>query len=181
MAARPNRLPSETCRVGGSSYYFIADRQGSTIAVVDPTGAVKNTYSYDPYGASRTKTEAVNNPWQYIGGQLDSAGLYHLQARYYDPVVGRFTQPDPTGQDAQAYGCGSSDPVNFSDATGEVAVLIPLALIGLQVGAGCGECDSSGGGSNCKELCAKHIRAARYHLRSQVGEGVRWPVAASWR
>lgn len=113
--------------VGGVSNYFIADRQGSTISLVSATGVQRNKYSYDPYGVSRAKTETVTNPWQYIGGQLDaSTGLYHLQARYYDPTIGRFTQPDPSGQEANSYAYASGDPVNMSDPSGELAFLAPL-------------------------------------------------------
>lgn len=104
-------------RSGGASYYFIADRQGSTIALVDSAGAVRNSYAYDPYGQSRAKTETVPNPWQYIGGYLDEGGLYHLQARYYDPALGRFTQRDPSGQDPH-YLYANNNPITFSDPSG---------------------------------------------------------------
>ncbi|WP_343244897.1 RHS repeat-associated core domain-containing protein [Streptomyces sp. SID14478] len=35
---------------------------------------------------------------QRISGPV-SLGLIHFQARYYDPDIGRFTQPDPSGQE----------------------------------------------------------------------------------
>jgi RHS repeat-associated protein len=105
-------------RVGGVSYYYIADRQGSIISLVSSTGIERNHYSYDPYGVSRTKTEAVTNPWQYIGGELDVSGLYHLQNRYYDPTLGRFTQPDPSGQEENVYLYSEGCPSSNSDPTG---------------------------------------------------------------
>jgi RHS repeat-associated protein len=104
-------------RSGGESFYFIADRQGSTIALVNSSGTAHNTYSYDPYGQSRSKNETVFNPWQYIGGYLDAGGLYHLGARYYDPALGRFTQLDPSGQNAH-YTYAGNNPVNASDPSG---------------------------------------------------------------
>jgi RHS repeat-associated protein len=43
----------------------------------------------------------IPNPYEYTGSYLDTnLGLYKLGIRYYDPTLGRFTQPDPTGQDA---------------------------------------------------------------------------------
>ena len=106
-------------RTGGKSYYFVADRQGSTISLVDAGGVPRNAYSYDPYGVSRSKTEPVANRYQYIGGQYDTTtGLYHLQARYYDPTLGRFTQPDPSGQEANTYLYSSAKPIMMSDPTG---------------------------------------------------------------
>lgn len=114
----PNGTPV-ALRIGTAGYYFIADQQGSTIGVVDASGAKKNSYSYDPYGASRTKTETVINPWQYTGGQLDGTGLYHLQARYFDSGIGRFTQADPSGQEANSYLYAGANPVNYADPTGQ--------------------------------------------------------------
>ena len=106
-------------RVGGASFYFVADRQGSTISLVDAAGVPRNAYSYDPYGAPRSKTEAVANPYRYIGGQYDTTtGLYHLQARYYDPTLGRFTQPDPSGQEANTCLYASANPIVFVDFSG---------------------------------------------------------------
>ncbi|MFF5313592.1 RHS repeat-associated core domain-containing protein [Streptomyces massasporeus] len=37
------------------------------------------------------------------GGYQDPTGLYHFQARYYDANIGRFTQPDPSGQEKNPY------------------------------------------------------------------------------
>jgi RHS repeat-associated protein len=107
---------------GGASNYFVADRQGSTIALVSSTGTQRDKYSYDPYGVSRSKTETVVNPWQYTGGELDNTtGLYHLEARYYDPTIGRFTQADPSGQEMNNYAYASENPTNLSDPHGTQA------------------------------------------------------------
>ncbi|RBY74496.1 hypothetical protein DQ239_19490 [Blastococcus sp. TF02-09] len=114
----PNGTPV-ALRTNGNSYYFIADRQGSTIALVAANGSVANSYSYEPFGAERGLVESVNNPFRYIGGSFaEDTGLYHLEARYYDPALGRFTQPDPSGQEANAYVYSENDPCNASDGTG---------------------------------------------------------------
>ncbi len=53
-------------------------------------------------------------------------GLYYYNARYYDPVTTRFTQPDtiipnPTNpQDLNRYTYVNNNPINFSDPTGHV-------------------------------------------------------------
>ncbi|MFC8198255.1 RHS repeat-associated core domain-containing protein [Streptomyces sp. NPDC057298] len=44
--------------------------------------------------------------------------MYHFQARYYDPNIGRFTQPDPSGQEENPYLYAEGDPVNRIDPTG---------------------------------------------------------------
>ncbi|MGW0917318.1 RHS repeat-associated core domain-containing protein, partial [Streptomyces sp. NPDC002784] len=38
--------------------------------------------------------------------------------RYYDPQIGRFTQPDPSGQEQNPYLYADGDPVNRIDPTG---------------------------------------------------------------
>jgi len=93
-------------RVGGaSSYYYLTDAQGSVVGLVDANGTKAATYAYDPYGTTRTATgpQATANPFRYISGYLDPSGLYKLGARYYDPTAGRFTQPDPSGQETNRY------------------------------------------------------------------------------
>lgn len=44
--------------------------------------------------------------------------LCALGARYYDPNIGRFTQPDPSGQEKNPYLYAEGDPVNRIDPTG---------------------------------------------------------------
>ncbi|MFG3721326.1 RHS repeat-associated core domain-containing protein [Streptomyces massasporeus] len=42
-----------------------------------------------------TTTEKTSQPYRLAGGFQDPTGLYHFSARYYDPNIGRFTNPDP--------------------------------------------------------------------------------------
>ena len=59
------------------------------------------------------------NPWRLAGGYLDTTtGLYKFGARYYEPGVGRWTQQDPSGMDANPYAYVGGDPVNSVDPGG---------------------------------------------------------------
>jgi RHS repeat-associated protein len=81
--------------VNGTPYYFLTDGLGSTLAVVDGSGTLQQTYSYDVYGQA---TAGMNNhPTEYgfAGQQTDPTGLQYLRARYYDPSTGRFLSRDP--------------------------------------------------------------------------------------
>ncbi|MCW2608741.1 MAG: sle [Frankiales bacterium] len=105
-------------RTGTTSHYYLFDALGSVVALISPTGQKVNSYTYDPYGQNRAKTEAITNPYQYTSGILDTAtGLYKLGIRYYDPTLGRFTQTDPTGQDPH-YTYAHNNPMSFVDPTG---------------------------------------------------------------
>lgn len=41
-----------------------------------------------------------------------------MGARYYDPQLGRFTQPDPSGKESNPYAYCAGDPVNHMDPSG---------------------------------------------------------------
>ncbi|MGJ7440501.1 RHS repeat domain-containing protein [Aquipuribacter sp. MA13-6] len=104
----------------GARSYYLTDNLGSVIALTNTSGTITAEYAYDPYGNPRaTGTSASSNPLRYTGGYLDTAtGLYKFGARYYDPETGRFTQQDPSGQEANTYLYAAGDPCNNVDPTG---------------------------------------------------------------
>jgi RHS repeat-associated protein len=104
---------------GGKSYYYLTDATGNVLGLVDDTGKRTHTYAYGPTGLPRgTTTEAAPQPFRYTGAYLDPTGLYKMGHRYYDPQLGRFNQPDPSGQEINPYLYAAGDPVNSSDPTG---------------------------------------------------------------
>jgi RHS repeat-associated protein len=52
--------------------------------------------------------------------KIDATWTQYRRARAYDPITGRFTQPDPVGLAGgiNDYGFASGDPVNYSDPFG---------------------------------------------------------------
>jgi RHS repeat-associated protein len=121
-----------------AKHYYLFDGLGSVVGLTNDTGALVNTYAYDPYGVDLGKTENTANPFQYTGGYLDGqTGLYKLGIRYYDPTIGRFTQPDPTGGSAH-YSYANNSPTNFTDLSGAIsefavksAAALALSSLGL--------------------------------------------------
>ncbi len=110
--------------------YYATDYEGSVIALVGPAGTLNGTYTYDPYGnvTNTLTTPAMNNPWRFTGGYWAAGvNLYHFGARWYDPSVGRWTQPDsvvtlndPTNGNLYAY--VKDNPVNNSDPSGRCGI-----------------------------------------------------------
>lgn len=79
-------------------------------------------YTCSPYGETRTINSTnlgvSTNNQRYIGGYMEGSVTYKLGARYYDTTTGRFTQPDPAGQEANPYAYAGFNPINAKDPTG---------------------------------------------------------------
>ena len=82
------------------------------------------SYAYDPYGNIRSapgldEPLAWWNTLTWTGAPRDlQTGLYRLGVRWYDPVTGRFTTPDPTAQETNPYAYAGGNPSNRIDPTG---------------------------------------------------------------
>ncbi|MGZ2362332.1 RHS repeat-associated core domain-containing protein, partial [Streptomyces sp. 372A] len=84
-----------------------------------------------PTGTARTSpTETVPQPYRFAGAYNDPTGLYKMGARYYDPTLGRFTQPDPSGQETNTYLYATGDPINHTDPSGLISVGDALGVAG---------------------------------------------------
>ncbi|WP_460945016.1 RHS repeat-associated core domain-containing protein [Okibacterium endophyticum] len=97
------------------------DHLGSVVGMFSSTGSYEGGYSYSPYGETRaasTNSTVAQNTLRYIAGHHDDNGLYKLGARYYDASQGRFTQMDPSGQEAHPYAYAGCNPINSKDPQG---------------------------------------------------------------
>ena len=132
----------------GEPYLYERGAQGDVLRVYDRSGSVAAEYAYDAYGNCEVFADvggiASLNPFRYRGYYFDAeTGLYYLNARYYDPRLGRFLSPDSlsyldpsaaAGMNLYAY-C-QCDPVNYSDGSGHLPVLALILGIIATVGLG---------------------------------------------
>jgi RHS repeat-associated protein len=109
-------------REGSATRWLHTDRLGSVRYVTDPTGTVIGARRYYPFGDQRAATGPVASIG-YTAEHQDESGQIYLNARYFDPRIGRFTSPDPilstrrlVGLNAYAY--AFNDPINRMDPSG---------------------------------------------------------------
>lgn len=112
-------------------YYYIKNLQGDIVKIVNQDGNTVVTYTYDALGKITKQTDTTTygiaklNPFRYRGYVYDDeTGLYYLQSRYYDPVTGRFINPDvycDTNTDifgTNMFTYCNNDPINQVDPEG---------------------------------------------------------------
>jgi RHS repeat-associated protein len=73
----------------------IQDALGSTLGLVDASGAMVTQYTYDSFGSATTSGQASTYPFLFAGMESDPTGLYHTLSRYYSPTLQRFLSEDP--------------------------------------------------------------------------------------
>ena len=105
--------------VGSAVYYYHFDGLGSVIALSDENGDIVERYSYNVFGEPN-RVSSVGNPYLFTGRRYGSGtGLYYYRARYYNPHIGRFMQPDPIAYKAGLnYTYVDNDPINSKDPFG---------------------------------------------------------------
>lgn len=117
-------------------YYLCKDYLGSITHIVNSSGGLKQELSYDAWGRLRNPANQAlyavgTEPTLFLGRgytgheHLTAFGLINMNARLYDPVIGRFLSPDPQLQDpylSQNYNRYSyclNNPLRYIDEDGE--------------------------------------------------------------
>lgn len=116
--------------------YLFHDRLGSVVKLTDAAGAVQKSLDYAAFGSRRDPATPAGSgtgtpitPRGYTGHEhIDSAGVIHMNARLFDPALGRFLQPDPViqapgnTQSWNAYSYVLNNPLRYTDPTGMLGV-----------------------------------------------------------
>jgi RHS repeat-associated protein len=112
--------------------YLHTDHLGSIDTITDEAGGVVQRLSYDTHGKRRNPdwTDPIGpitalTPRGFTGHEMDDeSGLINMNAREYDPVIGRFLTPDPFVQspsNSQSYNRYSyvwNNPLASTDPSG---------------------------------------------------------------
>ena len=105
---------------GGINYIYFGDK----LVAKEGTGVVDSGSSQQHYKPFGSTIEAEKDDVGYTGHKFDSdLGLSYMQARYYDPVIGRFYSNDPLGfRDVHSfnrYGYANNNPFKYVDPDGK--------------------------------------------------------------
>ncbi|MCD8214601.1 MAG: RHS repeat-associated core domain-containing protein, partial [Clostridiales bacterium] len=78
-----------------SGTYYTFNGHGDVSQLTNSSGSVTKDYEYDAFGNETDKDDSDTNPWRYCGEYYDSeTNDIYLRARYYSPIIGRFTLAD---------------------------------------------------------------------------------------
>jgi RHS repeat-associated protein len=119
-------------------YYICRDYQGSITHLANTDGTLKQELSYDPWGRPRNPaTQTAYAPDAvpdmvlgrgYTGHEhLNMFGLINMNARLYNPALGRFLSPDPYvqapdfSQSFNRYSYCLNNPLKYTDINGKWA------------------------------------------------------------
>ena len=116
------------------------DALGSPGAETNSAGQLVRLSHYKPFGE---ELEQKKDDIAYTGHKYDRAfGLIYMQARYYDPVIGRFYSNDPVGFTGDIatfnrYSYVGNNPYTYTDPTGTTRWKVNLGLkaVGITGGA----------------------------------------------
>ncbi len=116
----------------GTLSYFLTDHLGSIVTVLDKNGAPVSQQRYLPFGQVRSDVGKISQTdFGYTGqrnmdvqGNSLPLGLMDYNARFYDPYITHFSQPDSiipdqyNPQDLNRYAYVGNNPINGTDPTG---------------------------------------------------------------
>ena len=114
-------------------HFYVKDHLGSNRLVVDGNGNIEEVNHYYPFGALMGDRCGVSqNKYKYIGKELDTMYGWNMQdheARWYDPVVGRWMVTDPLQEKYagfSTYCYAINNPLNILDSNGTDIVYVNL-------------------------------------------------------
>jgi RHS repeat-associated protein len=115
---------SAPVRAAETVTYYYTNEQGTPLVTADASGNILSTADYRPFGGQALGV-ATQGPG-YTGHINDvDSGFVYMQARYYDPAIGRFLSADPVaGASGDLGGFSrfsyvSNNPVRNTDPDGK--------------------------------------------------------------
>ncbi|WP_242631631.1 RHS repeat-associated core domain-containing protein [Sedimentibacter sp. zth1] len=138
LKGRISPSKEETINTNGGLMYYEFDGLSSTTALRDRHGDKIEDYRYDVFGNIQTGITSPYNLRGYTGHLYDGkASLVYMNARWYNPNVGRFMTEDTyrgdisNPQSLNQYAYALNNPVNYVDPTGHLAVYTESKILAM--------------------------------------------------
>jgi RHS repeat-associated protein len=111
---------AQTSNAENKSYFYNHNEHGDVTHLIDEQNQLANQYEYDVFGNIVDEHESIGNNFKYAGEQLDTqTGQYYLRARFYNPILGRFSQEDVyRGDGLNLYVYVVNNPIMWIDPSG---------------------------------------------------------------
>jgi len=122
--------------------YFLHDGLGSVVQLTDEQGNLTQEYFYEPFGAQQyAPRKDPFNRYRFVGLASDDAtGLIYMNARWYDPGMGRFSSRDQVAgqstrpQSLNLYAYAGDNPQAFTDSSGLCSIAVHFNPIMITAG-----------------------------------------------
>ena len=106
-----------------NALYYHYDYRGSTVAMTDDNGNVRDRFEYSLYATLTYRAGTDETPFLFngrYGVQTDNNGLLFMLNRYYNPYICRFVSSDPSGfaGGLNFYAAFNGNPVSYLDPFG---------------------------------------------------------------
>ncbi len=103
-------------------YAPLHDHQGNIIALIKPKSRkLIEAYTFTTFGEEETTPSQPRNPWRYGSKRTDpDTNLINFGQRFYDPHLGSWINPDPSGfiDGLNLYLFANNNPLSFLDLYG---------------------------------------------------------------
>ncbi|MDF2549697.1 MAG: rhs family protein [Chlamydiales bacterium] len=116
--------------IRGELFIPMHDQRGNVVAILDgEDGSLQEAYRYTSFGemevfssdGQRIESSAIDNPWTFASKRKDKeTGFVYFSQRYYDPILGSFVTPDPSGfsDGPNLYAYVHANPLSLIDPFG---------------------------------------------------------------
>ncbi len=144
----------------GAIYHVHADHLGRPTAMTDGSKATVWQATWKPWGEIQSISGTLANNLRYPGQYFQiETSLHYNWHRHYDPVTGRYTQPDPLGfvDGPSIYAYARSSPYMHTDRDGRIVPIAARLLWGIRV---CREITAKLPGHHCRHGCPTRAQAS---------------------
>ena len=115
--------------------YYVRDYLGSTRAVIDLYGNLEQTNDYNVTGIPSSRHLGNADVHKHTGKEFqgfNGLAWYDNNARYYDPILARFTTQDPLAEKypwLSPYNHCANNPLRYTDPSGKIIEADPQSQL----------------------------------------------------